>query len=260
MHRIDGPGATADNKFTEGNPGAGIPATDVTADVMNALQEEICAVVEASGLALVKANNAQLLEALRRLTMSTGDVKLTIKTVADPGWVMCNDGTIGSASSGATTRAHADTQALYTLLWNNVSDTYAPVSTGRGASAAADFAANKTIALTKMLGRALGIGGAGAGLTARSLGQTVGAETHTLTTAEAPLRSHSHGVNDPGHSHTYWGNVINDATGTGVEVATGNAQTGVSTTGITIQANGDGSATPHNNMQPTSFLNAMIKL
>ena len=85
-------------------------------------------------------------------SFTTGDVKTTLKTAADAGWVMMNDGTIGDASSGATTRANADTQALFTLLWTNVSNTNCPVSGGRGASAAADFAAHKTIALPKMLG------------------------------------------------------------------------------------------------------------
>ncbi len=78
---------------------------------------------------------------------STGDVKLTVKTAADAGWVMMNDGTIGSAGSGATTRANADCQNLFELLWNNVSNTNCPVSGGRGASAAVDWSANKTIAL-----------------------------------------------------------------------------------------------------------------
>lgn len=86
---------------------------------------------------------------------TTGDVKLTLKTAADTSWVLMNDGTIGDASSGATTRANADTSALFTLLWTNVVDQWAPVSTGRGGSASADFAAHKTIALPKTLGRAL---------------------------------------------------------------------------------------------------------
>lgn len=65
MHRIDGPGATAENKFTEGNPSTGVPATQVTDAIMNALQEEIAAVIEDSGAVLDKLDNTQLLTALK---------------------------------------------------------------------------------------------------------------------------------------------------------------------------------------------------
>lgn len=88
-------------------------------------------------------------------TWSTGDVKLTLKTSADSGWVLMNDGTIGSATSGASTRANADTATLYTLIYNNCVDQWCAVTGGRGANAAADFAANKPLALPKTLGRAL---------------------------------------------------------------------------------------------------------
>jgi len=87
--------------------------------------------------------------------MSTGDVKMTIKTTADSGWVLMNDGTIGDASSAASNRANDDTQALFELIWNNISDTWAPVVGGRGGSSAADFAAHKKITLPRSLGRVL---------------------------------------------------------------------------------------------------------
>lgn len=78
MHRIDGIGATIDNKFTEGNPAAGVIATQVTDDILNAFQEEIAAVIEAAGITLDKANNAQLLAALQgtRSITSIGYQKL----------------------------------------------------------------------------------------------------------------------------------------------------------------------------------------
>ena len=84
---------------------------------------------------------------------NTGDLKWTMTSAILTGFVRMNLRTIGSAASGATERANADTSALFTYLWNNCVDAEAPVSSGRGASAAADFAANKTIGIPTMQGR-----------------------------------------------------------------------------------------------------------
>lgn len=91
----------------------------------------------------------------------TGDIKLTLKTTGVSGWVFMDDGTIGSTASSATTRANDDTEDLYTLLWNGYNDEYFPVTGGRGASAAADFAANKEMRLGYAVGRALYAAGTG---------------------------------------------------------------------------------------------------
>lgn len=85
----------------------------------------------------------------------TGAMMMFGATTAPTGWVRCNALTIGSAASGATERANADTEDLFSFLWTNYSDTVCAVSSGRGASAAADYAANKTIALPDLRGRAL---------------------------------------------------------------------------------------------------------
>lgn len=173
------------------------------------------------------------------LGWSTGDVKSTYRTTADAGWVMMNDGSIGDASSSATTRANADTSALFTLLWTNLANAQAPVSGDRGVSAAADFAAHKTITLPLALGRALAVAGAGSGLTSRALGSTVGEETHTLTKAEIP---------PPDGDGGYW----NSDTPTTTFAAQPGPPLGITSTGY-----GGGA---HNNMQPSTFLNVMIKL
>lgn len=179
------------------------------------------------------------------LPFTTGDTKLTYKVAADAGWVMMNDGSIGNAASGATTRANADTEALFTLLWANIINTWAPVSGGRGGSAAADFAANKTLTLPKALGRALTVSGTGAGLTARALGENLGEEKHALTSTENGVHAHA----APGHLfHPESPQTTQAVWGAGA-TPTGSFNSGSS---------GDG--TPHNIMQPSSFLNVMIKL
>lgn len=188
---------------------------------------------------------------------TTGDTKTTLKTVADSGWIMMNDATIGDASSAASNRANADTQALFTLLWNNFNNTNCPVSGGRGISAAADYAAHKTIALPPTMGRAIAIAGQGSALSARAMGDHPGEETHVLTAAEGPV--HNHAITDPGHQHTY--NAVegtNQNYSGGTVLFESNILTGTSTTGISINNSTGGAA--HNNMQPTAFINMMVKL
>lgn len=98
---------------------------------------------------------AQLNEVIASIVNSapTGAVKGFRRTNAPAGWVKENGGTIGSVASGATTRANADTEDLFTLLWEQFDNTILPiqnsagVATTRGATAAADFAANKRIPL-----------------------------------------------------------------------------------------------------------------
>lgn len=74
MHRIDGPGATVDKKFTEGDPVGGVQATVVTDDWLNAIQEEVVAVISdplvTPAIPLNKAVNNQLVTAIKRLIAS----------------------------------------------------------------------------------------------------------------------------------------------------------------------------------------------
>lgn len=108
----------------------------------------------------------ELVNRVQDAVPSTGDVKATFKTTADPGWLLCNDTTIGNYTSSATTVGF-HTKALYTLLWNNVTADYCPmftsagVLTPRGGSAEADFNGLRQLSLTRMLGRLIATAGQG---------------------------------------------------------------------------------------------------
>jgi hypothetical protein len=143
---------------------------------------------------------------------ATGDVKAAYGTQVITGWVRVNGRTIGSATSGATERANADTQALFQYLWT--ADANLAVSGGRGASSIADWTANKAITLPDARGRVMAslddMGNSAAGrLTATyfgatggcssALGTTLGAacggESQTLTLAQIPTGLTSTGSN-----------------------------------------------------------------
>lgn len=81
---------------------------------------------------------------------------------------------------------------LYTALWSTT--TYV-VSGGRGASAAADWAAGKLLTIPDMRGRSLVAAGSGSGLTNRNVAATWGAESVTLSTGNMPLHNHALAVN-----------------------------------------------------------------
>jgi hypothetical protein len=149
--------------------------------------------------------------------LNTGDIFFSFKNGTRTGAVRCNGRTIGNAASSATERANADCEDLFAFLWNNVANGQAAVSGGRGASAAADFAANKTITLPNGQGAAP-VGYDDMGNTAGSLldsapvvsgGPTtaasiLGANTHTLTEAQLPSHTHSFSATTgAGGSHTH---------------------------------------------------------
>jgi len=186
-------------------------------------------------------------------TPRTGDVRMSLNIFQPYGWVIANDGTIGSAASGATTRANVDTWPLYNTLWSNVSDTWAPVSGGRGVSAYADFVANKTMGLPKTLSRVLGAAGAGAGLTPWSLGQNTGTESQNVTLTTNELPSHNH----PGSSGTY---VLGN--GGGGTLPTPANLTPLTTGPVTVNVAPQGLGLPFNvsHMQPSVFYNVFFKL
>lgn len=125
--------------------------------------------------------------------LTTGDLKARYGTGTLSGFVRSNGRTIGSATSGATERANSDTQALFEYLYD--ADTNLAVSGGRGASAAADWASNKALALPDFRGRLIaGLDDMGStaagrltatyfGTAATVLGAAGGSESRNLTIA-----------------------------------------------------------------------------
>lgn len=144
-----------------------------------------------------------------------------------------------------------------------------------------------TFNLPDLRGRgAIGVG-TGAGLSARALGGTGGAETvtldstmipsHTHTGTTASNGSHSHSITDPGHVHSQ--TTINDdynnsgANPPGFSADSAGSVTwnniNSSTTGITVNSDGahthtittdaTGGGSSHNNMPPFLVVNYIIK-
>lgn len=89
MHRIDTSTATPDHKFTEGDPAVPVAATTVSAAWLNAVQEELVAVITGAGLGLEKSDNGQLWQAISQLIT---DAKPGLATKANPGLVQVGGG------------------------------------------------------------------------------------------------------------------------------------------------------------------------
>lgn len=153
---------------------------------------------------------------------TTGDIKWRPVAGALTGWVRANGRTMGSAASGGTERANADTQTLYEFLWNNFSDIVCPVVLGRGASALSDFNAHKAITTLDMRGRTVygvdDMGNTAAGVLTGHTGEGnwVGSQEDNQTLSVAHLPAHTHGPGSlsgfttTGGSHTHGLNNANN--------------------------------------------------
>lgn len=166
---------------------------------------------------LISANN-QALTASGQAT--TGDFSWRPTAETKSGWVFANATTIGNAASNATQLASAAAANLFAWHWNNFSNTRCPVltsggvPTARGASAAADFAANRQITILSMRGQGMigmdTMGGAATTLltgvpaitgNATTAGSQLGEALHTPTLAEMFAHFHAVFFNDPTHFH-----------------------------------------------------------
>jgi len=234
-------------------------------------------------------------------TLTTGDMKWRPTAEVLPGWVKSNATTIGNAASNATQLADPTAAALFSWHWTNFSNTQCPVFTSagtpttRGASAAADFAANKAIQVLDQRGMSqIGMDTMGGAPTTRlsgvpvtsgaatSPGSVLGENLHALITAE--LAAHAHNYVDPTHNHghvdpthTHSTNTSGQTpvmTGSGISLQPGGTAfslTGVSivaaATGLTNVANSigitisnTGSGTAHNTVSLSMTGTWYIKL
>lgn len=220
-------------------------------------------------------------------TTKLGSVEPCLGLIAPPGSVLLDGNTIGNAGSGAT-YANAACEGAYHYLWRNFGNTQCPVTGGRGASAAADWAANKGIQVPDARGRAVAGfdngGGAGrltsATVNASVMGNSGGEERHQLVTAELASHSHTATSTDSGHQH-FVANVDGngpglDATKTlntsanfgnvfdyqlhGDSVAATIGKSSVASAVIATTVNNAGADQPHNNVQPSLVLNYIMWL
>lgn len=211
--------------------------------------------------------------------LPTGSVQSYVGSSAPSGWVL-GFGTIGNAASAATNRANADTVNLFTLIWNSFADAQAPVSGGRGANAAADYAANKNIAVPDLRGRVVAgldnMGGSAAGrLTSTTMspdgitmGATGGAQTETAAvTGTATVTGTTAGslavnITSGAPSATVsWGTGGGSSESGGTSTHTHNVS-GSATGSLTVAATGtiSGTTAAATNVQPALLLNIIIRL
>lgn len=145
-----------------------------------------------------------------------GDIKHSVRSDNHAGWVKCD----GTAVSRAT-----------------YADLFAIIGTSFGAGNG-----TTTFNLPDAKGRVLGGVGTGAGLTARNLGNKVGAETHTLTLQQMP--AHTHDVTNA--AYISGNNTLTESDSSPGELDL------VNTTTVTSSSAGGGEA--YDIMQPTLFI------
>jgi microcystin-dependent protein len=173
--------------------------------------------------ASVKVYNKVVNDWVQTSVAQIGDIKQSAYSDDHDGWLVCDGRSLS--------------RSVYSELFSII-----------GTSFGNDD--GNTFKLPDTRGRVLGSIGTGAGLTARTLGASVGAETHTLTTSEMP--SHTHGNNSvSGSLGLMTSNGANTASA-GLDTTVGEPNLYASPVAITINSAGGGGA--HNNMQPTLFI------
>lgn len=163
-----------------------------------------------------------------------GQIIMFAGSTAPAGWLICN----GQAVSRTT----------YAKLFSVIGTTW---GTGNGSS---------TFNIPDLRGRAPIGAGTGSGLTARTLGATVGEENHTLSAAESGLPAHTHSFTQPDVKY----DVVYRQTassGGGVRNCTAGGRSSFSLSGGAVGAVTSGAksaSSAHNNMQPSAVVNFII--
>lgn len=183
---------------------------------------------------------ANLASALVNLLVPVGSILATAQGGAPSGYLLCDGAAV--SRTGATLD-----------LFNAIGTAY---GVGNGST---------TFNLPDLRGRVLvGVDGAAGRLASNDArGNAGGTETHTLTSSQMPV--HSHTVNDPGHSHPIRLDSAIDAnpglrwgSGIGNFIGSDGVYIGHKQTGITLGNSGSGTA--HNNMQPYQIGNWIIRI
>ena len=187
---------------------------------------------------------AEAIDAYGLALATPGDLKLSAAIAAPAGWLVCD----GRAVSRAT----------YAALFAAIGSSF---GAGDGST---------TFGLPDFRGRAPIGAGAGAGLTARSLGDKPGAESYALQTTDLP--AHAHSITDQAHTHgpnngdafieynpnSSWSYGVAYSTTNGANQAFIAAGVTSAVTGITGTNNAGGGGA-HTNMQPSLAVNVLIK-
>ncbi len=182
-----------------------------------------------------------------RLSPQVGDYKSSARTSDFNGWLICDRRSLS--------------RETYAALFDIV---------GTNFGADDEF----TFKMPDFRGRVFGAVGSGPSLTSRELGDSVGTETHTLSTNELPSHthtgttstdgSHTHTTNDTGGQGSY-GLVSANGTGTGTVFDNTTGELDLTSVPIALNVNSAGSHShkfttnapggglAHNNMQPTTF-------
>lgn len=173
-------------------------------------------VKEALDTALSAAQAASNAQTSADSVVYPGDFKHSARASNHGRWMIANGLTIGSAASGATGKANANTFPCYEVLWNDWSNAVLPIQTStgspttRGVSAAADFAANKRLPLPDMRGLSVRSFHFGSSAYETDVARTIGSiqgdqnKSHTHGIQAHSRSGSAPGLGDGGPGNTYY--------------------------------------------------------